>query len=139
MRSELLLGRVILIVVAAAISFAACWWSVRTCRLLWRRGTTAWGRWVYDAGVRGFGVILAISAAAFGGYAGATALAVGADDRLRCGFLGAIVGIVLGLPIALGSGYVWGTWMAKFYGLKPDDDSRPLNVAAIPKRPKDAV
>ena len=95
-------------------------WGVRTCRVLWRRGTTPWGRLVYNFGVRGVGAANAVVGALYAGYLGATQLATGPEDAVRCAIGAAIVAALFYTPVALGLGYVWGTWMAWFAGLTPD-------------------
>ena len=139
MTSDLLLGRLLLIVGVVGISLALCWWSLRTCRVLWRRGTNAWERLVYDYGVRFYGAILAIFLVVGGGYAGAAFLATSANDRTRCMIAGLILGAVIGIPISLGSGYVWGTWMAKLYGLKRPVGPATNDAAATSDRPNGLV
>ena len=95
-------------------------WGYRTCRALWRRGTTPWGRLVYNYGVRGCGIANAISWTILGGYVGATMIATSQDDVLRCAIGAAILTALFGTPVALGLGYWCGTKMASFAGLNPD-------------------
>lgn len=103
-------------------------WGVRTCRTLWRRGTTPWGRLVYNFGVRGFGVANAVAWTLCAGYLGATQLATGPEDTLRCAIGAAVLTALFGTPVSLGLGYWWGTKMAWFAGLTPDPEPprRPL-------------
>jgi hypothetical protein len=105
-------------------------WGVRTSRELWRRGTTPWGRFVYDYGVRRFGVGNAVVWTLLAGYFGATRLANGPEDALRCAIGAALLTALFCTPVALGLGYVWGTWMAWYTGLPPD--SKPTTKSLAP-------
>jgi hypothetical protein len=53
-------------------------------------------------------------------YLGWSVIAATPEDRMGCAIAGALFGTVFGVPVGLGMGYVWGTWMAGFYGYKPD-------------------
>jgi hypothetical protein len=116
--------RILITIVLLAIPVGLLAWGARTCRSLWRRGTTPWGRLVYNYGVRGFGLSTAVSITVIGGYLGATALATSPADSLRCAVVGAIFAAIFGTPVGLGLGYLWGTSMAKFAGLEPDADRK---------------
>jgi hypothetical protein len=56
-------------------------WGFRTCRALWRQGTTPWGRLVYNYGVRGAGIANAVAWTVLGGYLGATVIETSPDGR----------------------------------------------------------
>jgi hypothetical protein len=111
---------VIGLITLAGVLLALCWWSYRTVRSLWRRGTSEWGRLVYDLGVRGFGAFMGVFLFVGSAYVGAMVLATSKEDRIGCAVAGAIVGAILGTPVGLGMGYFWGTTMAAFLGLEPD-------------------
>jgi len=117
-----MLARLIFVTAIAGIPLAFGWWEVRTCRALWRRGTTEWGRLVYDLGVRCFGVRTAIVRVGLGGYCGAEGLADSSGDAARCAIAGALLGAAFGTPIALGMGYCWGAQRAWMYRLEPAAD-----------------
>lgn len=112
--------RILVTIVLVAIPVGLLSWGVRTWRTLWRRGTTPWGRLVYNYGVRGFGLSTAVSITVIGGYFGATVLATSPADSWRCAIAGAIFAAIFGTPVGLGLGYLWGTWMAYFAGVEPD-------------------
>jgi hypothetical protein len=108
-------------------------WGLRTCRSLWRRGTSPWGRLVYNFGVRGYGSAMAIFFIAGGAFIGATMVATSPSDVLACAIGGAIFAAMFGTPVALGMGYLWGSWMAFFEGLEPDANET-TKLAAPNKR-----
>jgi hypothetical protein len=114
----------------ASAVLVACWWARYTYRLLWRKGTTEWGHWVYDKGVRSFGVTVSVTLVVIGGYLGGTVVALSNDDVVGCTLAGAAFGALFGLPVSLWLGYFWGAQAAWVYGLKADED-RPSA-----KRPK---
>jgi hypothetical protein len=58
-------------------------WGFRTCRTLWRRGTTPWGRLVYNYGVRGFGAMMAVFFVVAGAYFGATGFGDSGTEAIR--------------------------------------------------------
>jgi hypothetical protein len=129
------LGRILVLVLLASVPVAICWWGVRTCRTLWRHGSTEWGRLVYDVGVRGFGVSVAVVMVACGGYIGAKIVALSSADAVPCAIAGAIFCAVFGMPVALGLGYFWGTQMAWFEGLEPDKDRLTAKRKGLSPRP----
>ena len=95
-------------------------WGFRTCRTLWRRGTTPWGRLVYNYGVRGYGAGMAVFFVVAGAYFGATGFGDFGAGAIRGAAVWAILGALFGIPVGLSMGYFWGRQMAWFYGLKPD-------------------
>jgi hypothetical protein len=115
-----LAARILTTFVLLAIPVGLLAWGARTYRTLWRRGTTPWGRLVYDYGVRGFGLSTAVSTTVICAYLGATVLATSPTDSWRCAIAGAVFAAIFGTPVCLGLGYLWGTWMAYFAGLEPD-------------------
>ena len=115
-----LVVRILVTIVLLVIPLGSLAWGARTCRTLWRRGTTPWGRLVYNYGVRGFGLSTAVSITIIGGYLGATVLATSPADTWRCAIAGAIFAAIFGTPVGLGAGYLWDTWMAYFARLEPD-------------------
>jgi len=118
-----LLGLAVLLLIPIGLLI----WGFRTCRLLWRRGTTTWGRLVYNYGVRGVGASNAVAWTVLGGYFGATNIATSADDILRCLIGTALLVALFGTPVALGFGYWIGTTMASIWGLEPDPSPKSLN------------
>jgi len=120
---------ILVAVVLLLVVLGLCWWGVRTCRALWRRGTTPWGRLVYNYGVRGFGVMLAVSLSLMAGYAAAG----GADTSTEALWRGIVVVATVAVfitPACLGLGYMWGTWMAYFTGLEPDAKTTRSSLAS---------
>ena len=99
-----------------------CWWGVRTCRALWRRGTTPWSRLVYDYGVRKFGVMSAATGTLSAGYFAFSGADTWQQALWRAIAVGAATAILV-TPVCLGMGYIWGTWMANFLGFEPDAKS----------------
>jgi hypothetical protein len=114
--------RILGLALLLALATYVLWWGIRTCRALWRRGTSRWGVLVYNYGVRLFGGMAAIGITFIGGYVGATVAAVSDADVTRCMIAGAFLAAIFGIPVALGMGYWWGCEMARFYGLEPDAD-----------------
>jgi hypothetical protein len=131
-RAESVLVKAIPILIALVLLLLILglfWWGVRTCRALWRRGTTPWGRLVYNHGVRGFGVMLAVTLSLFAGYSAY----IGADSLHEALWIGLISGGLVAIfitPACLGLGYIWGTWMAFFVGLEPD--AKPTQSSRAP-------
>jgi hypothetical protein len=123
MRSTSMLLPLLVLAVFASVLAALFWWGYRTCRNLWRRGTSAWGNLVYNYGVRGYGATMAVFLIALSGYVGATQLATSEDDRFACTVVGLVFGALFGTPVALGLGYFWGVWFARVKGLEPDTDA----------------
>ena len=117
-----MLLRMLILTLMALIPLAFLWWGIRTCRSLWRHGSTAWGHLVYDKGVRGFGVFVSVGFVGIGARLGSTAFAESSGDTVQCAIYGAILGGIIGIPVALGMGYFWGAQMAWFLGLEPDAD-----------------
>ena len=95
-------------------------WGFRTCRTLWRRGTTPWGRLVYNYGVRGFGAMMAVFFIVAGAYFGAAGFGDAGADAIRGAVVWGLFGALFGIPVGLSMGYFWGRQMAWFYGLEPD-------------------
>jgi hypothetical protein len=114
------LGLYIAFAVLIAVAAALIWWGVRTCRTLWRHGTSQWGILVYNHGVKGFGVLTAVSYVLGAAYLGWSTIAATPDDRLACAIASALFAAAFGTPVALGMGYLWGTWMARYLGYEPD-------------------
>jgi hypothetical protein len=113
-------GLYIALAVLISVVAALIWWSVRTCRTLWRDGTSQWGILVYNRGVKGFGVLTAICYVLGAAYIGWSDIAATPDDRLACAIAAALFATLFGTPVALGMGYVWGTWVARYHGYEPD-------------------
>jgi hypothetical protein len=110
-------------------------WGIRTCRKLWRTGSTPWEVCVYGSGVKGFGSLVALGFVVYGAYVGWTRVAITEEHRLPCAFVGAAFAAVFGTPVALGWGYLWGTKMAAHFGYAPPDEDGGAKQAGSIKRP----
>lgn len=97
------------------------WWGIRTCKSLWRRGSDDWGRLVYNYGVRGYGVAMALFFICGAAYYGWNNLAQSPDARVWCALICAFLAAIFGTPVGLGMGYWWGSSMARYYGFVPTD------------------
>jgi hypothetical protein len=111
--------------VLLAITLALLVWGLRTVRELWRFGTTPWSRLVYNHGVRGCGVLTAISLCALVGYFGPETLSVPSEDRVGWTIGCAALAAIFGTPVAFGLGYWWGVAMAYFMGIARDPIAAP--------------
>ena len=87
--------------------------TIVTCALLWRRGSTPWGHWVYDVGVRRFGITAAILSTILFTY---LVLRVNEPWSQVATFVG--VWVAVGLPLCLWAGYWWGRIVAAQLGIK---------------------
>jgi H+/Cl- antiporter ClcA len=105
-----------LYVPVAAIFGAFGWWAAQSWQLLWRQGDNKWERVVYNYGVRGFGICMALAIPTILGCFGASS-GDGTTDSLRWLVGGVFFGVVFGLPVCLHLGYFWGVAFAKFNGI----------------------
>jgi hypothetical protein len=97
------------------------WWTVRTWRLLWRRGRSSWERIVYDHGVRAFGFLTAICLflviTCLGWIVDSGGITFG---RHMMG--GVLVAVFFGIPVSLYFGQFCGRTFALFAGVENDRD-----------------
>ena len=92
-----------------------------TLRRLWRRGTSAWGRIVYESGVRRFGVTMWLVWT----FANPFWTAWDEGRPLLSGTVLAqmIVNALVGVSLWLWAGYWWGRVLARVFGvLRPSDE-----------------
>ena len=116
MVSNWMAGALIALVLGGLLVFGVWTW-----RRLWRSGRTPWERIVYDQGVKRFGLATGVGLALL-----PPAIEWG-PLRLVNVFTAAyvaeaVVGALVGLPIALWGGYLWGRTMADVVGRS---DGRP--------------
>jgi hypothetical protein len=88
--------------------------GVRSWRRLWRRGRTASERFMYDLGVRGFGVIAILVAPVVAGSVIWRILhAVHDPAAWIAALVCAILSLIVTWPLALWLGFLWGSMMSR--------------------------
>jgi hypothetical protein len=87
--------------------------GVRSWRRLWRSGRTPAERFVYDFGVRGFGVIaIVLAPVVTGGVIWRTLTATHDSAAWMAALVCAILSLVVTWPLALWLGFIWGSMMS---------------------------
>jgi hypothetical protein len=102
----------------AVIFAVGGWWSARTWRQLWRAGRSPWERLVYDYGVRGFGLYMAVAITVILSSLGGATDASGLWGPMM--MFGLLAGLFFGTPVALHLGYFWGTTFAAMTSAEHD-------------------
>jgi hypothetical protein len=95
------------------------WWTVRTWRLLWRRGRSTWERIVYDHGVRVFGFLTAICLFLVITWLGWIVDSGGISFGRRM-MGGVLTAVFFGIPVSLYFGQFCGRTFALFAGVEND-------------------
>jgi hypothetical protein len=93
------------------------WWAVRTWKRLWRCGRTPRERLIYDWGVRGYGLGMAVTIFCIVTWIGSTSDASLFGPMMVAG---ALASIFFGVPISLNMGYFWGSTFATVVGVEAD-------------------
>jgi hypothetical protein len=89
-------------------------YGVRSSRRLWRTGRTPAERFVYDLGVRGFGVIpILVAPFVAGSVIWRTLKAANDPAAWMAALVCAILSVIVTWPISLWLGFVWGSMMSR--------------------------
>lgn len=121
----------LLVVIASPFGIGA-WWTVHTWRRLWRCGRTKRERLIYDYGVRGYGVVMAIAIICIVAWLGRTEDATSFGPMTTAGIL---AGVFFGVPISLNMGYFWGKTFATVVGIEAEpraEAGEPPHVSEMP-------
>jgi hypothetical protein len=116
--SDLVLRRLLLFSPVAAIFAFGGWWTVRSWRVLWRRGRSRREKIVYDTGVRGVGFTTAVGLCVLLTYSANELDGAESFGLLTC--LAATTGLFLGFPISLHFGYFWGQALCNLTNVEED-------------------
>jgi hypothetical protein len=114
--SDIAIRAVLLVVITSPFAIGA-WWTVRTWKRLWRCGRTPRERLIYDRGVRGYGLGMAVTMFCIVTWLGSTTDATSFGPMM---IGGALASIFFGVPISLNMGYFWGSTFATVVGVEAD-------------------
>jgi hypothetical protein len=124
--------RATMLVILASPFGIGAWWTVRTWRRLWRCGRTRRERLIYDYGVRGYGVVMAIAIICIVAWLGWTEDAANFGPMMTVGIL---AGVFFGVPVSLNMGYFWGKTFATVAGIEAEpraEVGEPPHVSEMP-------
>jgi len=127
-----IVARVTLLVAIASPFGIGAWWTVHTWRRLWRCGRNKRERLIYDYGVRGYGVVMAIAIICIVSWLGWTEDAGSFGPMMAAGIL---AGIFFGVPISLNMGYFWGKTFTTVVGIEAEsriETGEPPHVSEMP-------
>jgi hypothetical protein len=101
------------------VSFGSLgWWGAYSWHRLWRTGRDQWEQLVYDRGVRRMGASACVFFPLMGLLMPILAPTdLGGSDRLLLCIATFSMALVMGFPVGLWSGYIWGVAMAGWLGI----------------------